>query len=215
MKKDSVDLIFDNIFDEKIGKNKMLFENYQSIYNLPISINKCEVSKKLFDYCARKKYFVLLLLYDNDGKVFFSRVMSDILEWGLPGGSIKDDETIKSALNRLTKNINENLLIDCVEPELIIKNTYNYGADIIEHIGLGFIAKIRSLNNVDIKKIPGDFIQVNENEMKYVNRNASKELVRIFLKRYKELTVKLKDNFQDEEVITNEKYKKDMCSTIK
>lgn len=98
MKKDSVELVLDSLFKEHYGKNKFLFQKYQELYDLPIVISECDVSKKLFDYCMRKKYFVLLLIYDENGKVFLNRVMSDILEWGLPGGSIKNDETINDAL---------------------------------------------------------------------------------------------------------------------
>jgi len=44
----SVDLVFDNLFKEYYGKNKLLFENYRKIYNLPMVNSECNVSKKLY-----------------------------------------------------------------------------------------------------------------------------------------------------------------------
>ena len=32
----NVDLVFDNVFKEYYGKNKLLFDNYKKIYNLPM-----------------------------------------------------------------------------------------------------------------------------------------------------------------------------------
>jgi len=41
----SVDLVFDNLFKEYYGKNKLLFENYR---NLPTVKSECSVSEKLY-----------------------------------------------------------------------------------------------------------------------------------------------------------------------
>lgn len=38
-----MDLIFDKIFKEYYGKNKMLFKNYELIYNLPTVKSECDV----------------------------------------------------------------------------------------------------------------------------------------------------------------------------
>lgn len=53
--------------------------------------------------------------------------MSDILSWGLPGGSVKDTETINQALNRIAQNINKNIIIGDVEPVTLIESIFNYG----------------------------------------------------------------------------------------
>lgn len=125
----NVDLVFDNVFKEYYGKNKLLFDNYKKIYNLPTVTSECKVSKKLYQYCLRKKYFILLLIYDDEGKIYFDRNMSDILSWGLPGGSVKDTETINQALNRIAQSINSDIIIGNVEPVSLIlimtmKNMY-------------------------------------------------------------------------------------------
>lgn len=97
----NVDLMFDGIFNEKVGKNNFLFERFSKIYDLPKVTSNCDVSKELFEYCMKKDYFILLLLYDEHGRVFFDRNMSNTLSWGLPGGSIRNNESFNQAITRL------------------------------------------------------------------------------------------------------------------
>lgn len=203
----SVDLVFDNLFKEYYGKNKLLFENYRKIYNLPTVKSECSVSEKLFQYCLRKKYFVLLLIYDDDGKVYFDRNMSDILCWGLPGGSVKNTETINQALNRIAQNVNKNIIIGDVEPVTLIENIFNYKNKKFIHYGMGFMARIRNKYVIDNKKLTGSFIEVNDEEFSYINRLASKKVVEIFKSRFSEIISKTDNCFQDIEISTNEKYK--------
>lgn len=203
----NVDLVFDNVFKENYGKNKLLFENYKKIYNLPTVKSECSVSKRLFQYCLRKKYFVLLLIYDDEGKIYFDRNMSDILCWGLPGGSVKDTETINQAVNRIAQSVNKDIIIGDVEPVTLIENVFNYGKEKYIHYGMGFISRIRNKSIIDTKKLTGDFIEVNKEEFEYINRLASKKVVEIFKNRFAEIVKKTDNCFQDIEVSTNEKYK--------
>ena len=203
----NVDLVFDNVFKEYYGKNKLLFNNYKKIYNLPTITSECNVSKKLYQYCLRKKYFILLLIYDDEGKIYFDRNMSDILCWGLPGGSVKDTETINHALNRIAQNINRNIIIGDVEPVTLIENVFNYGEDKFVHYGMDFIARIRNKYVIDNKKLIGDFIEITDEEFSYINRLASKKVVEIFKDRFDDIMKKTGNCFQDVEVSTNEEYK--------
>lgn len=202
------DLVFDKIFNEYYGKNKLLFEKYKLIYNLPTVVSECNVSKKLFDYCLRKKYFVLLLIYDDEGKVYFDRNMSDILCWGLPGGSIKDNETINQAVKRIAKNINKDIIIGDVEAVTLIENKFRYGNQEFIHYGMGFIARIRNKEIINANKLTGNFIEVTDEEISYINRLASKKVVEIYKKRYKEIINKTNNCFQEQEIYINEKYKR-------
>ncbi|MCI6002282.1 MAG: hypothetical protein MRZ37_03965, partial [Tenericutes bacterium] len=203
----NVDLVFDNVFKEYYGKNKLLFDNYQKIYNLPTVKSECSVSQKLFQYCLRKKYFILLLIYDDEGKIYFDRNMSDILCWGLPGGSVKNTETINQAVNRIAQNVCSGIMIGDVEPVTLIENIFNYKNKKFIHYGMGFIARIRNKSIIDNKKLIGSFIDVNDEEYSYINRLASKKVVEIFRNRFNEITSKTDNCFQDVEISTNEKYK--------
>lgn len=204
---ENVDLVFDNVFNEYYGKNKLIFNNYKKIYNLSTVKSECIVSQKLFQYCLRKKYFILLLIYDDDGKVYFDRNMSDILCWGLPGGSVKDTETINQALNRIAQNINKDIVIGDVEPVTLIENIFFYENKKFVHYGMGFIARIRNKFDIDENKLTGSFIDVTDEEFSYINRLASKKVVEIFRNRFNEIINKTGNCFQNMEIITNEKYR--------
>lgn len=203
----NVDLVYDNIFKEYYGKNKLLFENYKKIYNLPTVTSECSVSKKLFQYCLRKKYFVLLLLYDDEGKIYFDRNMSDSLSWGLPGGSVKDTETINQALNRIAQNVVKDIIICDVEPVTLIENIFDYKNKKFIHYGMGFIARVRNKYIINNNKLTGSFIEVNDEEYTFINRLASKKVVEVFKNRFNDIIAKTDNYFQDNEIVINEKYK--------
>lgn len=133
--------------------------------------------------------------------------MSDILSWGLPGGSVKNTETINQALNRIAQNINKDIIIGDVEPVTLIENVFNYGDEKFVHHGMGFIARIRNKYVIDNKKLIGDFIEITDEEFSYINRLASKKVVEIFKDRFDDIMRKTDNCFQDIEISTNEKYK--------
>ncbi|MCL2327201.1 MAG: HAD-IA family hydrolase [Bacteroidetes bacterium] len=205
---ETMNIVMDTIFCESYGKNTIIFENYREIYDLPIVKSCSEVSKKLYDYCLRKNYFTLLLIYDNEGKIFCYRNMSDKLYWDLPGGSIKDNETINQAINRIAKGIESQIIIDNVEPVAIIENEFKYKNQETYHVGIGFMAKIRNKKNINIKALPGDFIDANDEEISFFSRIACKKILEMFTNRYKEIQQKTNEDFQDNEIQTNEKHKK-------
>lgn len=202
-----MDLVLDKIFNEYYGKNKLLFEKYKLLYGLPTVTSECNVSRKLYDYCLRKKYFVLLLVYDDEGKVYFDRNMSDILCWGLPGGSIKDNETINQTLRRIAKQIDGCIEIGDIEPVTLIENKFIFHNEQFVHYGIGFIARLRNKSKVETSKLIGNFINVTDEEISYINRLASKKLVEIYRKRFNEIINRTDNCFQDNEISTNEKYK--------
>lgn len=204
----NIELILDNIFKEKYGKNKLVFKNYQEIYNLPSVCIESNVSKRLFDYCLRKKYFVLLLLYDDEGKIYLNRQVADSLFWGLPGGSIKDNETINQALDRIAKKICPNIKIGNVEPVTQIENQFTYAHQTIRHYGLGFMARIRNKEKIDTESLTGNFIDINKEEISFIRSSSSKKIIDVFQSRYKELNKKTKYCFQETEIETNEQYQK-------
>lgn len=147
-----------------------------------------------------------MLVYDDEGKVYFDRNMSDILCWGLPGGSIKDDETINHAINRISKNIDNSIIIGDIEPITIIENKFNYKKQSYVHYGLGFIARIRNKQSISKEKLTGNFIEITKEETTYINRLASIKMVEIFKGRYNEIVNKTNNCFQEDEISLNEKY---------
>lgn len=134
--------------------------------------------------------------------------MSNTLSWGLPGGSIRNDESFNQAITRLARNIDSNMLIGNVEPISYIENEYIYDYKKVYHYGLGFIARVRNTKDLNIEKIPGGFININNEELNYINRLASRKMVELFLKRYSEIVEKSNNSFQDQEITVNENMNK-------
>lgn len=99
----------------------------------------------------------------------------------MPGGSVKNTETINQALNKIVQNINKDIIIGDVEPVTLIENVFNYGDEKFVHHGMGFIAWIRNKYVIDNKKLIGDFIEITDEEFSYINRLQAKKLLR-FLK---------------------------------
>lgn len=77
----NVDLMFDSIFNEEVGKNKFLFEQFGKIYNLARVTNSCEVSKELFNYCI-KKIILFYCYYMMKREEFFLIGICQILYLG-------------------------------------------------------------------------------------------------------------------------------------
>lgn len=203
-----LELALDKVFSGYNGKNSIIFDNYTKLYNLEKIIHKSEVSEKLFDYVLRKKFFVLLVIYDEEGKVFLDRNVADTLYWGLPGGSIRCDETVHMALNRISKSINKDIIIGDVEPVATIENIFSHDNEKYTHYGLAFMARIRNKNQTNINNLMGDFIKLNKKEISYIKRLASKRVIELFMNRFKNIKNLSDNNFQEDEISTNEKSSK-------
>ncbi|OGO83829.1 MAG: hypothetical protein A2Y18_03605 [Clostridiales bacterium GWD2_32_19] len=203
----NVDLLCDKIFKESVGETKFAFEVYREIYDLNEITYKGEVSKRLYDYVKQRKYFVLLLIYDNEGRVYLEKNMQDKLFWSIPGGSIYKNENIHNAIKRTSEKISKQIKIGEVEPIAYIKNKFIYDSQEYEHNGLAFIARIRNKEDINKRNLTGSFVEVTEEELESINRFANREVVRIFEKRFKKFINTQKSDFQDDEISTNENYK--------
>ncbi|HAN10036.1 MAG TPA: class IV adenylate cyclase [Clostridiales bacterium] len=203
----NVDILCDKIFKESVGETRFAFEVYREIYDLNDITYKGEVSKRLYDYVKQRKYFILLLIYDNEGKVYLEKNMQDKLFWSVPGGSIYKSENIHNAIKRTSEKISKEIKIGEVEPIAYIKNKFTYDSQEYEHNGLAFIARIRNKEDINTRNFTGSFVEVTEEELESINRFANREVVRIFEKRFKKFINTQKSDFQDDEISTNENYK--------
>lgn len=208
MEEKNFNLLMDKVFNECYGKNKIIFDSYKNLYNLDIIKVSCKVSKKLFEYTLRKSFFVLLILYDKNGKIYLQRNMSDNLYWDIPGGSVKDNETIYMALNRIAKSVDNNIILGNVEPVILIENVFNYKENkVMKHYGLVFMGRVRNFEKINCLDLTGNFIDITNEELKYINRTATKKAVHLFLERFEKINKMSNNDFQDEEITTNEKMK--------
>ena len=205
--KHNLELVFDKMFKENSGKTKRIFEKYDTIYKLENIETECKVSKTLFDYCKRKDFFILLLIYNSEGKVALLRSLTNSLGWELPGGSIRQNETVYDAINRIAKQVSPCVKVCDVEPMLKINCSYTYKENTTTHHGLGFIARIRNFEDIDMNKMVGDFVEITDEEKRFIARNASRKMVEMFTKRFAQICNQTSYCFQDQEINTNEKYK--------
>ncbi|MCT7992573.1 methyltransferase domain-containing protein [Laspinema olomoucense] len=194
-------LVLDQVFRENVGLLEHTFKVYNKIYNLQEIIHAEEVTEHLFKYIKTKKYFVLLAVYDNEGRVFLTFQVQDKIHWTLPGGSIRSHETVAETVIRISKRIHPAIAIGEIEPIASIENVFTYKGDTHTHLGLGFIARIRNYQSINKSvDIVGAFVNINEEEVSRISRPANKDMVVLCKDRFKTF----KTEFPDLEISTNE-----------
>lgn len=174
---------------------------FQEIYNLDTIINKIEVNKEYFDYCKKQKNFVILVLYDKNGKVFLKN--NGINQFKLLGEAVNKDESVRQAVERITyKEIGKEIIRE-IEPIAISKNIFSCKQEMIEHVGLAIIARV----DLNLKnKFEKNFHFVNESILLSVNHFSDKKILKIFIKRFSNMVLYNSNEFQDEEIEVNSKY---------
>ncbi|MFA5248004.1 MAG: HAD-IA family hydrolase [Patescibacteria group bacterium] len=197
----------DKVFKEKTDYIGFAFDIYKKIYNLSVIKYHGNVSEELFEYCLKRKYFILLTVYDEDGDVYLERNIQEQLFWSLPGGSIQKNEDIHTAVKRILKEISEDNNIDMmlgeIEPIAFVHNEFIFNGNTCCHFGLAFSARIRNKKDFNFYEAKGRFVKINQEELKNINRYANREVVRIC----SEYIKKFKSRPLEKEISTNEKVK--------
>lgn len=175
---------------------------YKEIYNIETISEKEVVTKEFFEYCKSKRNFILVLIYDNEGKVYLKE--NGIDRFCLPGGELFDDETIMEALKRILYNIDKNITVSDVEPLVFVENIFSYNSSTIKHNGVIMLARSNNKKNDIIYK---RYYDINESIISKVNAFANKNILKIYQKRLCEILKGNNGDFQDEEIETNKKYK--------
>lgn len=133
------EMTLDKLYQENTGYTQFCFNIYRKIYSLDTVGHEEQVSKELFDYCQNRKYFVLLLLYNDRGQIFLQRNMQDKLYWELVGRGIQPEETMFETIQSLAYSINKSVSISDVEPIVFVQNSFKYRNKIHKHEGLAFV----------------------------------------------------------------------------
>ncbi|MCL2587678.1 MAG: class I SAM-dependent methyltransferase [Firmicutes bacterium] len=204
----SMDLVLDDVFGEQVGKTDQLFGQYEKLYGLPIVPFQAQIPEGLLDYVAKRKNFVSVLLYDNDGNVYMDPTIADTLYFGLPGGGIRNNETVQNTITRVAKSVHPQLLIGDVEPLARIENRFTHGEDTYTQDGLAFAGRVRNKSMIKQSEFEGSFVRVTQKDLESIKRLSSRQVVELFNKRFSEIQQRSGSDFQDEEISTNEKYKK-------
>ena len=175
---------------------------YKQIYKIPTIQENKVVDKEFFEYCKSKKIFLLLLVYDNDGKVYLKEC--GVNEFCLPGGEIFDDETIMKAIKRISHNIDKNIVISDVEPLLFVENTFSYQSENVKHIGITMMARSNQKSN---DSLYNRFYYLDKNILSKVNVFSNRNILEIYRTRLDDILNQNNGEFQDKEIETNKKYK--------
>ena len=196
----------DNVFKEKKDYIEYTLNVYKTIYDLPDIKYSGEVSEELFEYVKKRKYFLLLAIYDENGRVYLERNIQEKLYWSLPGGSILKNEDIHSAVRRISKKITEDGISDIsvgeIEPIALVENNFTFAGSTYKHFGIAFAARLRSNKN-KISNAQGRFVQLNDQELDNINRYANREVAKICQQRTKAFSTEFPEN----EIFINEKNK--------
>jgi predicted adenylyl cyclase CyaB len=197
--------LLDKVFKERTEYIKYSFGVYNKIYSLPTIKYKDEVSEELFNYVKHRKYFLLLSVYDDVGRIYLERNVQEKLYWSLPGGSIHKNEDFHTAVKRIASGINGGsveLMLGEVEPVAFIENEFKFNGQSYVHYGIAFMARVRKKGLIETENTNGSFVYLNENELNNINRFANKEVARLCNK------IKCtQDRFPELEVSTNENYR--------
>lgn len=197
--------VFDNVFKEKTEYISYSFEVYKKIYSLPTIKYEKEVSEELFNYQKNKKHFILLVPYDEVGRMYLERNVQEKIYWALPGGSIHKNEDFHMAIKRIANKLNSNskkLLLREVEPAAFIENKFKFKDQSYTHYGIAFMSKIRNNGALETEDSEGCFVRLDEDEINNINHYSNKEVARLCNNKIKLST----DTFPEAEVSTNEKY---------
>ncbi len=200
------DFHLDDIFHEKVGYVEHAFGVYKSIYNLPEINYVGNVSSELYNYVKKRKHFILLSIYDSEGRIFLERNIQEQLYWSLPGGSLKTDEDFHLAIDRIVKKVSEHgvaqMSLGEIEPIAFVRNVFRYEGDEFEHQGIAFAARLRNSSQIDTKNLLGRFVHINDKELESINRYANREVARLCHERID----KFDTDFPEVEISTNEKF---------
>ena len=175
---------------------------YQKLYDLKCITRTVQVTKEYFDYCRTKRNFIILVLYDNDGRVYLKE--SGINQFTFLGGEVVQNESIRDAVERIICHLIEKTTIEELEPIAISKNVFQYYTETTEHLGLVIMARI------DLKpesKIEKNFYTINESVCECINQFSDKKILEMFIQRFSNIVFYNNYEFQDEEVEVNKKYK--------
>lgn len=172
---------------------------YQEIYDLEVINKEIRVNKEYFDYCKLQTSFIVLILYDRNGKVLLKD--NGINQFELLGGRVFYSETVRDATKRIIYQEIGDIAIDELEPIALSRNTFYCEKEKIEHLGLVIMARI-DLKNEDIYS----FYELDENVLKCVNQFSDKEILKLFSTRFSNIVLANSKDFQSNEIETNRRY---------
>ncbi len=133
-----------------------VIEKYKKLYDLPELNYEERVSSVFFESYKKRHYFVIISICNLKNETLLIRDFNKVIGWELPGGYVKNDESIEEAINRVV--IDEaGLEIDELSPVAVIRNIFKCGNKKVVHSGIAFMALSRGNTRPTPKNIKSCF----------------------------------------------------------
>lgn len=175
---------------------------YHELYDMKSITRTIQVTKEYFNYCQNKRNFIIIVLYDKNGKVYLKE--NGINQFTFLGGEVFQNESIRESVKRIINPVVEKTTIEELEPIAFSKNIFQYGKETIVHLGLVVMARIDLKTNSKIEK---KFYSINNSVSECINQFSDKKILKMFLERFSSIVCHNNNEFQDEEIEVNKKYK--------
>lgn len=169
---------------------------YTQIYTLRTITNTKAVDKVFFDYCKKKEFFVLLVLYNKKGEIYFKS--SGINQFALVGGTVQPQENVRGAVERTVKGLGISTTLEAVEPICLLENNYTCEDGCITHKGIAFM--------VQLPENATEFAKLTRKTLSNFKAFSDYQILSIFMERYRQMISRNAGDFQEDEIETNQKY---------
>lgn len=193
MKEVSESFLFDDLFGESIDETAHSMRMYDQVYDLAKVEHTQAVSEEFFAYVKSKKFFVIVAIYDSDKRFLLLRSVEGDFGWSLPGGSVRDDETVFDAVRRVAASTLPSVVLGELEPVAKVHNQFSCGEEVFSHEGLVFLARARKFDPIDANATC-KFVTVTEEELGHVSRFANKQALKVSCKRVNGFEVEIQEN---------------------
>ena len=181
---------------------KVTFERELDIYTQIYALETIKKSRKVdeifFDYCKKKKFFVLLVLYNKKGEVYLKS--SGVDQFKLIGGTVNKDESVRDTIKRTIEGIGITETMKAVEPICFLENRYVFNNQSVTHKGLAFMVHLKGKST--------EYYQLTGERLAKFGAFSDQQILSIFMKRYHEILSQNAGDFQEGEIETNEKYQR-------
>lgn len=175
-------------------------EIYKQIYPLDTIEDTQMVDQIFFNYCKNGIFFILLVLYNQNGEICLKS--NGVNQFGLIGGGANANDTIRSAIKRLIVERGITATIEAVEPICFLDRKYIFEGETVTHKGVALMVQLEEKGD-SIK-----FYPLTDETLQKFNAFSDRQILSTFMKRYHEIVFNNAGNFQEEEILSNQKYRK-------
>lgn len=119
------------------------FDILKKLYDLPTIFHRELVDRDFLKYVKQRHFFIIIAIFDLEGRILIIRDFGKSYGWELPGGSI--DTTIVNDIHaaaQLTAKKTVGVNLYDIQPIALIKNYFNYQIEkVVTHHGLALIGR--------------------------------------------------------------------------